>query len=413
MRAMLPLISIFAFLQFGVATEQPGVSPASIAGLIAHYDADALHHRLRDGEAVARWEDRSGNGHHLTAETDNALPLFRVRRLGGMPVVEIAKDSRFSVEQPFELGDHTIVLVHAASFNQSALFSSESDDRRGLCLALGGRTHSYQLGKLGIDAHYNVPRELPLDYGITVLGRKQGLLKSFIDGIEYSSDTTMDEPLRVGRLFYLRQSTYVTRGGEGLKIAELMFYDRFLEKSERGSLTDHLADKYGIAVEQTTLPRRILPPGMQFEMNPSSAMAYLVSHSGAELNGGLVALEWQSEAAVASSLSFDAESAPSELHCERDATRVRLKVVVPIVSAQAGVELRGLFLRNGEEYHPEETRSSPFAPSDSGYSGELRLSTTMTLDAGEFVEFVVSRAAGEGSARIAPAGARLLIEPID
>lgn len=68
------------------ATPQPGVSPLQLPGLVAWYDASQIT-GLSDGEAVAQWNDVSGNGNHLTQGTAGFRPIYKVSIVNGLPVV--------------------------------------------------------------------------------------------------------------------------------------------------------------------------------------------------------------------------------------------------------------------------------------------------------------------------------------
>lgn len=61
-------------------------TPASISGLFAWYAA-RLETGFNDGDAVATWTDRSGNGRNATQATGTKRPLYKTNIINGKPAL--------------------------------------------------------------------------------------------------------------------------------------------------------------------------------------------------------------------------------------------------------------------------------------------------------------------------------------
>ena len=168
------------------------------------------------------------------------------QRSHGKPVVQIRKANSYSVAAPFDLGDHTIFLVYSALCERCALFQSneEREKTSGLALREKGSQDQY-LHRQSV-VNYNTGIDLGSDFSITMLGRDAGFLRSAVNGTDLSTMAYHDEPMRVGRFFRLSRSASSSSDGSGLRIAEMIFYGRFLGDQERESVTQYLSRKYGI-----------------------------------------------------------------------------------------------------------------------------------------------------------------------
>ena len=78
--------------------------------------------------------------------------------------------------------------------------------------------------------------------GSPVLGREAGLLREFVNGVDVSAGNEVEGSLRVGKFFHLSFSRYAQADGDSLAIAEMIFYNRYLNDDERAQLTRLLAD---------------------------------------------------------------------------------------------------------------------------------------------------------------------------
>ena len=109
--------------------------PTDLPGLAAWYDASRIT-GLSDGEAVAQWDDLSGNGHHLTQATSEFRPLYKTSVLNGLPALLFdgaddrmdTADDVLALSQPLTIG---IVLINRNAFDffETVFDSATAADR--------------------------------------------------------------------------------------------------------------------------------------------------------------------------------------------------------------------------------------------------------------------------------------------
>ena len=101
-------------------------SPASIAGLQLWLDASQIA-GLNDGDAVATWSDRSGNGNNATQATASKRFTYQTGEINGLPIVRgDGIDDFFDVTTPLNLTDYTVfAVVKRAAGSQSVLAGAE------------------------------------------------------------------------------------------------------------------------------------------------------------------------------------------------------------------------------------------------------------------------------------------------
>jgi hypothetical protein len=401
-----------ALILAGASARADAIAPDAVPGLVAWYNTDSLHRHSRHRDVIDRWTDSSTNRRNLTAEWENIPPIFNTLQINGKPTVRISRATHFDVAPPIELDDHTIFLVYASEFTRRALFQNDTDPKHGLLLGHEGRLHLYQNGKAGL-FNYNESTPLDLDYGITVLGRKAGSLRAFVNGADISSGIELGTKIRVGRFFQLEHTTHVTSDGEGLQIAQMIFYNRYLADDEREGVTRYLADLYGFDVgTESAVVRKVVTHEGELSVDEAAVLVRLGTGTDINVNDDLVAIGWDVADKVEAPFRFDPESANTELHCTRDGVRVRLTVSIPLSTDVAEARVRGLLLKNAEHYHPEEAITDTFVDGSSGKQAVLRFQTTLNLDAGDFVELILTRAGAPGQVRIVPGEARFIVERI-
>jgi hypothetical protein len=409
----LSIVAGCALILAGAPARADAIAPDSLSGLVAWYNTDSLHRHSRHRDTIDRWTDSSTKRRHLTAEWENIPPIFNTLQLNGKPVVRISRATHFDVAQPIVLDDHTIFLVYASEHTRRALFQNDSDPKHGLILGHEGRLHLYQNGKAGL-FNYNDSTPLDLDYSITVLGREAGSLRAFVNGIDISSRIELPTQIRVGRFFHLEHTTHVTSDGEGLQIAQMIFYDRYLADDEREGVTRYLADLYGFDVgTESAVVRKVVTQEGEIAVDEAAVLVRLGTGTDINVNDDLVAVGWDVADKVEAPFRFDPEGANTELHCTRDGTRVRLTVALPLSTEIAEARVRALLLKNAEHYHPEEATTDTFGGGSSGNQAVLGFQTVVDLDAGDFVEVIATRAGAPGQVRIEPGEARLVVERVN
>jgi hypothetical protein len=330
----------------GAVSSAAATDPHEVAGLTAWYTVNSIHEDHTEGATVKHWPDSSGNGHFLALTHVNLAPQFRARQIAGKPAVAIPAEAYYDVKDPFQLYDHTIFVVYGSGNRNRALFRSDRAAGHGIALRQDNRVHIYQHGKMG-QFPYSRPKRLGAGVGITVLARESGVLYAFDDGVETSSRARLSEPIRVGRFFELQRTARVILDGDDMRVAEMIFYDRFLEDHERAAITLGLAERYGITLNGDPAVREIVLPSEE-DIDNQAVIARLRAHGGPNLNDEVVTLIWDVLDDIVEPLQFDTEGARAELHCLQDGTHVRLTLLMPLTSDTTDARLRVLFIKNSE-----------------------------------------------------------------
>jgi hypothetical protein len=398
-----------AGLVVAVALET-GQPVTEIAGLEAWYDVASLHERMRGGERVAAWKDSSGNGHDLQDDETGPHAVFQILQVNGEPAVQIRKTNTHSVTKPFDLGDHTIFLVYSAREGNRALFQSDVAGKEPFGVVLRdaeGRDY-YKHGRHVIP--YGVPHALGTDFNVTVLGRDSGTFHSFINGRDVSSGVKFSEPIRIGRFFGISLTRFKNIDGDGLRIVEMIVYNRYLTDAERKSVTAYLSERYGIqpAIEVAggveAAPSPVAP-------NEAAVRVALGSSSSRNLNDTTpLAIAWSTQRKVEAPFRHDPASDSTRLHCTRDNTRVRLFASLPVRTSADGANVRFLVLKNDAEYQPVEGSTGPLNATEGQAATTVVLATTLVLNAGDYVEVVTVAQGAPGEVTLEPGKALLTAE---
>jgi len=379
--------------------------PDAIEGLEAWYRADALQ-LAKGSTAVEVWPDASGRGHDLVDEKNGLQAVREAGQINDLPAVRLGKSNSHKVTDPFELGDHTVFVVFRTDRTGRALFGSDTDEFSGLELRAEGLHDRLQLGG-GRSAGYGSIETPTPAWSITVLARNLGRLHEFVDGVDRSSGAEYAEALRVGRFFRFSLSRFVKADGEGLRVAEMLFYRRFLSDAERAEVTRYLADKYRIAVEGPA-PESVAPA--EPAAGAPAAVAQLSTTTTLNVNEAMVAVPWDRQDELDPPFAHDPENEPTRLVCTRDGTRVRLSVSLPLSAPVDGINVRVMFRVNGALFLRGEGRSGSFGGPDGAAKGSVRAEVIATLNAGDYVEVLTLRAGAAGTVTIDPDAATFIAE---
>jgi len=359
-----------------------------IPGLQAWFRTDSLHATLRNGDAVSKWPDSSGSGRDLTSDGNGSPAIFEVKQIGDHAVVRAGKANSFSVASPLELDDHTVFLVYETARARVGLFDGGVPDQAGNGIVLREDASRDVCRSGNAAAPYGRDVDLGAGFHITMLGRASGGLHAFVDGGDLSAGRAAVGKLRVGRLFELRQTRYVTLDGLGLRVAEMMFYDRYLNDDERSVVTRYLSEKYAI------------------ELAPQIGAVLRTTHSQVVPPADGHRIRWDEQVELHSPLIHDARETSSRLSCARDGTRVRLSLTLAVSSSAPESGLRVLILKNGTEYADDGAESGPMNAS----AATVELQATLSLNDGDYVEIVAFEAHGGGSVTVEPGGSVLRAE---
>ena len=402
-----PTLQVVAIAAWAcVASAARAEVPAELPGLVAWYRADSLG-SMTHGEAIPAWRDSSAGGHDLTHDDNGPAAVYRADQAGGHSAVRVNAGS-YSVTNPFELGSHTVFLVYTANAPERALFRSEANPRLGVLLRHDGDIDLIVNGGMaqGEFAPYGVARASTAPWTLAVIGRDSGVMHGEVDGSASTSEIRFDTIVRVGTMFDLDVTTFVGRDGEGLKIAEMIFYDRWLADDERARVRGYLGARY--ALDVGTAP--VVTPAPEPVALERHGLALLSTTTTADLNGPGVAIPWTEHDELDPPFAHDAEQAPTRLVCTRDGTVVRLFAQLPVDSVSPGVNVRALFRVNGGRFLRGEGRSGPFGGEGAQESTSIAIDVVTTLNAGDWVEVVTLKAGAAGTVRLAAGAALFLAE---
>ena len=422
-RRLRRLVSAALFLLILTATALPAAAqldPASISGLQAWYRADSLGENHAEGDEIQSWPDRSGNGRDMQSDAKGMQALYRVARLNKHPVVQVRKGNGYAIDPPIDLIDHTIAVVYRAAANNRALFRSGGNI--GMILRKDGNSDHFQQGGSSVrTVAYNTPVEFGDGYHLTLLGRQGSSLYSYVDGVDKGSGDKLDDMVGVSKFFELRHTQYSSSDGNGLWIAEMLFYDRWLDEGERSQLTAYLADRYDLGDSVEGSDAVIASGdsgggggsgggGAVYTTAATGSVMQLSSDQRIDVNGDGVAIPWTVQDLVEEPFVHDAEEAPTKLCSGADGVGVRLYASLPLFSATPGVNIElGFRLEDGTPLRGPG-RSGPFGGEGGDALASVQAETFFSLNAGECVEVVAEGKGAAGTVKLQSSMAVVLVE---
>ncbi len=395
----------WTLLVISAATVTSAASPIEeTPGVVAWYSIDSLHQKMRNGEAVATWNDSSGNGHHLTSDETGTQAVFEVLQIAGKPALRVGRANTYSVADPFILENHTIFLVYAASATTCALFQSNigSQGGYGVILRDDGKHDYYKHGQQS--ASYNRDIQLGGNFSLTMLGREAGIMRSTVNGADLSSNAVFEPKIRVGRFFRVDLSTAVRSEGLGLRISEVIFFDRYLTDDERERITEHLAHKYEIVLARRTKMEPRPPKAERVRASLSTATSLNINDPTGML------ISWSIQQKLEEPFTHDIEGENTRLVATRDGSRVRLFISLPLLTSVPDTAVRFFVLKNGDEYLPETGESGRLSGAGKAEVVRIVFEANLELDAGDYIEIVAQSDGVEGDVKLEPSSARLVAE---
>lgn len=368
-------------------------SDLPVDGAVAHWSLDAMHARRAGTQPLSTWPDAAENGADLTELGNGAGTTYRPGGPGGKPVASVGKLSAFGVESPLPLDDHTVFVVYRTAKPRRALFSSSTERGTGVLLDVTGagavlhdgtRAYPYTRGPATGDG-----------FRVLTVARDRGRLRAWRDGRDVSSGANAERPIEVGVLFELQATAAVRVDGEGLELAELAIYDRFLGDADRAAVEAHLAEKFEI--------ESVPEPG---EPDPEKIRARLRATGAVDMNPSEPAsIEWTDAVVMEPPLERDPDYREL-VRCTTDDTLVRMELSVPMIGT-AGADVRVLILVDGTDYLSAEGNSGPLVD---GEETTVRVVATAILDAGSTLEIVTLGEGEPGPVAIGESGVEWVLE---
>jgi hypothetical protein len=388
------------------------VSPDEIGGLEAWWSADSLS--LANGGKVAEWKDRTQNKHDLK-HSGGVHPDYYENWVGDKPIV-YAREGTMSVTDPFTLVDHTIFLVYRAEGAHTKGLFHGSSELRGILLQRGDeRFDSYNAGSAG-SVNYDTGTSPAEQFRVTVLGRERAALHAWLNGKEISSYAENPDPIEVATFFFLKQTTYSKRSGNGLAVAEMLFYDRFLTGSERVAVTDYLSAKYGVTVTAEEVSDDDVATGggrddEGYDDVWVGGLAQLSTTTDANVNADEpFVIPWDIQDLLDKPFVHDPESNNSHLGSDQDGMRVRLHVSLPLTASVPGTSVRVMFRLNGAAFLRGEGRSGPIGATEGSHKGSVTAEVIAPLSKGDYVEVITMKAGAPGKVTIDGGTAVFIVE---
>ena len=250
---------------FGGTTAAP-FSPSDISGLQLWLDAttglfDATsggNAVTTDGSAVARWEDQSGNGRHVTQSTSNNRPVLKTAIQNSKNIVRFDGSNDVLTRSSFLFSQPSSSVFIAMSSNCAT-------DRRLLCECsttisnpIFGLVQSdlsvstelsifyrYDSSVIAIN-HPNLGTAFDNTFRLIAITDSQTVINSYINKVStgtvaYSRGPTSVNNFCIGAL--QRSNLGSAWAGD---VAEVIIYNSVLSQSDRDRVSDYLYAKWAI-----------------------------------------------------------------------------------------------------------------------------------------------------------------------
>ncbi len=270
--------------------QNPVAAPNELGGLVVWLRADTATYS--QGQAVATWQDSSGNGNHATQPNVSQRPTFTTNAINGLPALSF---NRSNSQQLF---------LPTASFN------GMSDLSNFTFLAVARWTGGVQSGLFGGYRGSNNSNTGSSVFEIINSGgalrlRLPNPIDSTVTGAVTQNQwqllgASMDQPAAKARMFRNGATISETTGNTGTsllanferlpiasshddartfggQIAEALLYNRSLSALERASLERHIAAKYNLTLAS---PSGNSPPHTNFSISAAGETIVLTRPDG-------------------------------------------------------------------------------------------------------------------------------------
>ncbi len=227
------------------AKERTTAIPLQVEGLLLWLDAaDLSTLGLDDASAVLTWSDKSEQGFQAKVDDGGAPPQYVRQGLGGLPVVQFAGSTSFSIArttEPLNVDDHYTIL-YVARGDRGALLSKGSGDASG--------SFAWTRGVAGLrisGVSFAVRGDTGREARTRVVRADSDQIVWFIDGHAHQPSAQTGYQVRTRNV--LRIGGVLQRPGDMQQffhgqLAELLIYDRALNVEQRQLLEGYLASKW-------------------------------------------------------------------------------------------------------------------------------------------------------------------------
>ncbi len=263
------------------------------------FDATVGGNLVADGGAVARWEDKSGNGRHATQSTLASRPLRAVGAQNTRDVLRFdgTNDTMTCPVLPTSATDFSVVIVgrHAAktwtgnsNTELQAYIEMPHLTTRGWVFQTrpDQGTNRFQFSANPTSGSIGIIRDvLPNQYNVLVGTRIQNGADSFsVNGVNQTNSNTtawvfQNSPLNIGSW----NSNRFLQGD----ILEIMIFSYVLSTAQRQSIERYLANKWGLGFNPLSLS-----PALWLDASDSSTLFDATVGGNLVAAGGAVA-RWE------------------------------------------------------------------------------------------------------------------------
>jgi len=246
------------------AAVTPGVfDPSTISGLTAWYDASdaaTLYSAssggslvTADAASVLRWQDKSGNSHHLINSTSGEAPVLKTSLINSRNAIRFdGTDDRLiaSALNLTSASASTLVAVMkfrsssgfaiAVAFGTQGGFGAHTIEKNR-----GSSRFSFSAGSSSLGSESSIGSTAPnTNTNALVSVFSSGTLTSFINNTQ---DATGSVVTSLSSLSGLTVGAYFASGyNADIDACEILYYNRAITSTERGDLHGYLASKWGI-----------------------------------------------------------------------------------------------------------------------------------------------------------------------
>lgn len=231
-----------------------GFNPNKLSGLSAWLDANDSNTITESGGAVSQWDDKSGNGNHVTQGTGANQPVTNATTKNSKNVIDFDGSAWFDTPAAYNTlanDDITVFIVskQTTSGVQGTLLRGQASGSTKLYLYYAS---SYVVGGYNNNSHDSVASNAGVIEWNTITFKKNGATQ----GIQINSGTEITDSAGVD----VATVDAVTIGADYAgsdalngSIAEIIIYNRNLTEQERALVKNYLTTKWAIAFVPTDL----------------------------------------------------------------------------------------------------------------------------------------------------------------